>query len=95
MSVPGESKRLLKRSWSQQTVRTMKWLQFFTPVASITWEEANALIAKSPEGDVRILDVRQPTEYKAGHMPGAKLIPVGDIDSRLDELDKEKPIIVY
>lgn len=73
----------------------MKWLQFLTPVSSITWEEANALIAEKPDGGVRILDVRQPSEYKRGHMPGAKLIPVGDLDSRLEELDKEKPIIVY
>jgi rhodanese-related sulfurtransferase len=73
----------------------MKWLQFFTPVSSISWKEANELIADSPDGGVRILDVRQPSEYKGGHMPGAKLIPVGELDGRLSELDKEKPIIVY
>jgi len=73
----------------------MKWLQFFTPASSITWKEANELIAQSPEDEVCLLDVRQPSEYKGGHMPGAKLIPVGELDGRLSELDKEKPLIVY
>lgn len=73
----------------------MKWLQFFSPVSSITWKEAHELIDGSPEGEVRVLDVRQPGEYKSGHMPGAKLIPVGELDGRLSELDKDKPIIVY
>jgi rhodanese-related sulfurtransferase len=73
----------------------MKWLQFFTPVSSITWEEMNALRGDYPDGEVQLLDVRQPSEYKAGHMPGAKLIPVGVLEGRLSELDKEKPIVVY
>lgn len=73
----------------------MKWLQFFTPVSSITWNEANKLIADSRRGDISLLDVRQPTEYKGGHMPGAKLIPVGELEKRLGELDSQKPVIVY
>jgi rhodanese-related sulfurtransferase len=73
----------------------MKWMQFFTPVTSITWEEANRLAADTPEGDVLFLDVRQPKEYEGGHLPGAKLLPLGDLDSRLAELDAEKPIVIY
>ena len=73
----------------------MKWLQFFTPVASINWEEANKLVAEHPAGDVLFLDVRQPQEYAAGHLPGAKLLPLGDLDKRLDELPLEKPIVIY
>jgi rhodanese-related sulfurtransferase len=73
----------------------MKWMQFFTPVSSITWEEANKLVADNPHGDVLFLDVRQPKEYESGHLPGAKLLPLGDLDSRLTELDTEKPIVVY
>jgi rhodanese-related sulfurtransferase len=73
----------------------MKWLQFFTPVSSVTWEEAHELVQRHPTGDMTFLDVRQPKEYESGHLPGAKLIPLGDLDARLDELDKEKPIIIY
>lgn len=73
----------------------MKWLQFFTPAASINWEEAGRLMAENPQGDVVFLDVRQPQEYAAGHLPGAKLIPLGDLDGRLGELAQDKPIVVY
>lgn len=73
----------------------MKWMQFFTPISSITWEEAHQLVDKTPGRDVLFLDVRQPKEYARGHLPGAKLLPLGDLGIRMDELDKDKPIILY
>ncbi|WP_156288862.1 sulfurtransferase TusA family protein [Oceanobacillus salinisoli] len=41
-----------------------------------------------------ILDVREAAEYAFGHIEGAKSIPMGEIESRLAELDKEKEIYV-
>ncbi len=41
-----------------------------------------------------ILDVRQPEEWEAGHIPGATLIPLGELDSRLDELPEDEDIVV-
>ena len=73
----------------------MKWMQFFTPVSSISWEEAHRLVEQNPGGEVVFLDVRQPKEYTRGHLPGAKLIPLGDLENRLDELPKDKPIVIY
>lgn len=73
----------------------MKWMQFFTPVSSINWEEAHELVHKYPTGDVTFLDVRQPKEYEGSHLPGAKLIPLGNLEGRLAELDREKPIVIY
>ena len=73
----------------------MKWMQFFTPVSSITWDEAEKLAAEHADGEVMFLDVRQPKEYAAGHLPGAKLLPLGDLDSRLDELVREGPTVIY
>jgi len=73
----------------------MKWMQFFTPVSSITWDEAEQLIHENPETDVVLLDVRQPKEYHRGHLPGAKLIPLGDLENRLEELGKKQHIVIY
>ena len=73
----------------------MKWMQFFTPVSSISWEEANQLVEKAPGREVVFLDVRQPKEYAQGHLPGAKLIPLGDLDSRIEELGQDTPIVIY
>jgi 3-mercaptopyruvate sulfurtransferase SseA len=75
--------------------RSMKWKQFLTPVSSINWEEAHELMQHYPSGDVTFLDVRQPREYEERHMPGAKLVPLGELADRLDELDGDKPIVIY
>ncbi len=72
----------------------MKWKQFLTPVKSVSGPEARELPA-SQSGDTLYLDVRQPKEYEQGHLPGAKLIPIGELDKRLDELDREQSIVIY
>ena len=39
-----------------------------------------------------VLDVRQPNEFRTGHIVGAKLIPLGELSRRLEELPKDKEI---
>ena len=73
----------------------MKWLQFLAPVASMDSEEARAYIEEHKEGTYTLLDVRQPTEYEKGRIPGAKLIPLPELAGRLGELDPRKPVIAY
>lgn len=41
-----------------------------------------------------ILDVREAAEYAFGHIEGAKSIPMGELESRLEELDKNEEIYV-
>jgi rhodanese-related sulfurtransferase len=41
-----------------------------------------------------ILDVRENYEFQAGHLKGAKLIPLGELPKRLGELDKTQKIVV-
>ena len=43
---------------------------------------------------VFLIDVREPDEYAAGHIPGMTLIPMGEVASRLTELPRDKEIIV-
>lgn len=45
-------------------------------------------------GNGLILDVREQAEYAFGHMPNAKSMPLGEIESRLSELDKEQEIYI-
>jgi rhodanese-related sulfurtransferase len=40
-----------------------------------------------------VIDVRQPEEYSAGHIAGSKLIPLGELGKRVNELPKDKEII--
>lgn len=73
----------------------MQWKQFFTPVDSIDAQQGKKIMAETPASDIIILDVRQPKEYEASHLPGARLVPLPELTSRLSELDPEKPILVY
>ncbi|MBC7561027.1 MAG: rhodanese-like domain-containing protein [Dermatophilaceae bacterium] len=41
-----------------------------------------------------VVDVREPGEYVAGHVPGAALLPMGELSSRLHELPRDVPIYV-
>ncbi len=40
-----------------------------------------------------ILDVRQPDEFKGGHIAGAKLIPLNELGQRMQELPMDKDIL--
>jgi len=73
----------------------MRWKQFFTPVKSLDADEARRYMDRNPGGSFTLLDVRQPEEYASGHIPGAKLIPLPDLNERLSEIDPAKPTVVY
>jgi molybdopterin/thiamine biosynthesis adenylyltransferase/rhodanese-related sulfurtransferase len=42
-----------------------------------------------------LLDVREPYEYQICHLEGTKLIPLGQLQARMNELDKDKEMVVY
>lgn len=44
--------------------------------------------------DVQWVDVREPNEYAAYHIPGIKLIPMSQINRRYKEIDPNKPAIL-
>lgn len=73
----------------------MRWKQFFTPVKSMDALQAKDYLAGNPSDAYTLLDVRQPGEYESGHIPGAKLIPLPDLNDRMSEIDTNKPAIVY
>ncbi|MEZ5306314.1 MAG: rhodanese-like domain-containing protein [Pyrinomonadaceae bacterium] len=46
------------------------------------------------EGDATLVDVREHAEYAGGRVPGAKLLPLGELEKRHQEIDHSKPIYV-
>jgi len=42
----------------------------------------------------RLIDVREPVEYAEEHIVGAKLIPLGQLEQRSDEIDRKAPVVV-
>ncbi len=69
--------------------------KLFTPVDSMNSDQLKDFMKKNAEGTYTVLDVRQPGEYEKQHIPGAKLIPLPELDKALSEIDPEKPTIVY
>lgn len=41
-----------------------------------------------------LVDVREPAEFRDGHIPGAVNIPMGQLSARLDEIDRSRPVCV-
>lgn len=46
------------------------------------------------EGDVTLVDVREPDEYDAAHVPGAALIPLGTVPERIADVPTEGTVYV-
>jgi rhodanese-related sulfurtransferase len=53
------------------------------------------LIARMRRGDVVLIDVRPRLEFEAGHIGGARSIPVEELESRLVELPVDSEIVAY
>lgn len=45
------------------------------------------------DGAITIIDVREDSEFKAGHIPGALWIPLGELPQRLDEVPTDAPVV--
>ena len=45
--------------------------------------------------DFMLIDVREPHEYQIARIPGAKLIPLGELPNRLNELDPNADIVAH
>jgi rhodanese-related sulfurtransferase len=53
------------------------------------------LLRRVKRGEVTVLDVRPPEEYRAGHIPGAVSIPLGELKARFKELPKNREVVAY
>ncbi|WP_313641859.1 rhodanese-like domain-containing protein [Paenibacillus sp.] len=42
-----------------------------------------------------LIDVREPVEYKSGFIPGAKNIPLSQLEQRLAEIPKDRDVLLY
>ena len=56
------------------------------------WDVDQETFAAAQQAGATIVDVREPMEYVQGHVPGAVLMPMSQLGSRLGELDKTAPL---
>lgn len=53
------------------------------------------LLAQARRGEVVVIDVRPETEFAAGHLPYAQSLPLPELQKRLAELPRDKPVVAY
>ncbi len=70
-------------------------MAIYKKIETMSAEQTRAWLAGKSEGDFILLDVRQPAEYRSGHLPGAVFIPLPELPDRLKELDPSKPVVAY
>lgn len=61
------------------------------PVRQIDTPELRERVAR---GDVHVVDVRGQSEWRMGHVPGARNIPLGHLRERLGELPAGRPVVL-
>lgn len=61
----------------------------------LTPTELRALLAQTFPTPLLLVDVREPAEYAAGHLPGAVLLPLGQFAARAAELPVDQDIVIY
>jgi rhodanese-related sulfurtransferase len=57
----------------------------------ISRAEAREMLDKGAQ----LVDVRADHEWETGHLPGAVHIPLDELSARVEEIDKDRPVILY
>jgi len=70
-------------------------LDYFKSIPTMTADDARRFLAEKHPDEDNLIDVRQPGEYEGDHIPGANLIPMAELKNRKDEIDPNKPTVVY
>ncbi|MEG6506778.1 rhodanese-like domain-containing protein [Nitratidesulfovibrio sp. 1201_IL3209] len=65
------------------------------PIEPVSPQALRDYMAARPEGSYVLVDVRQPEEYRQEHIPGARLVPVGELASLLSTLDPAQDHVFY
>lgn len=61
--------------------------------ATVTVDAVHQRLA-SDDAKPLIVDVREPHEYKAGHIEGARLAPLGNVAKELEDVPKDREIVL-
>jgi rhodanese-related sulfurtransferase len=68
---------------------------YFRRVDQASPEEIREFLRTHAPEEYQLVDVRSPREYERGHLPGARLIPLGELPQRLAELDRARRTFTY
>lgn len=64
-------------------------------IETLSVDKAKEWVSGKKEGEFILLDVRQPEEYRSGHLPGAVFMPLPELIDKVGELDPAKSVVAY
>jgi rhodanese-related sulfurtransferase/rubrerythrin len=73
----------------------LKFVCSIDEIKLISPAEVKNILDSDKTGEYMLIDVRQPREYDRQHLPGSRLIPLGELEVRSYELDKSRKAILY
>ena len=62
---------------------------------TLTADELKVFVDTRRERSFLLIDVRQPLEYERGHLPGARLMPLMEVEAKLFSLPTDRDLIFY
>jgi len=68
---------------------------YLTDRGSLEAVSVEELLVRMREEGVLVLDVRPEEEYRAGHIPGARSVPLERLEAYLEELPRDREVIAY
>lgn len=69
--------------------------QHFADPQGDTPLDRRALLERVRRGEASVIDVRVEDEYRAGHIAGARSIPLPELEERLAELPRDQEVVAY
>ncbi|MFQ5528660.1 MAG: rhodanese-like domain-containing protein, partial [Thermoanaerobaculia bacterium] len=90
-SVPARPLNMTAIEATNRGLADMPWAM---PTTSSAVDEIDVSALETRPPDAVVLDVREPEEYQHGHVPGAINIPQADLASRLDEVPRDRSLIL-
>ena len=65
-----------------------------TPSQSLPFEMSPAQVAELlAEGSIQLVDVREPHEWEAGRVEGARHVPLADLTAAAESIDPARPVV--
>lgn len=71
------------------------WVQAGEPFETLDQMSVHQLHEQMTSTDLMVIDVRQPSEWDQGHLPGARYMFLPEIPKRMTELDRSNPLATY
>lgn len=69
--------------------------EYFGGAARMTPVDRKRLMERARSGEVTVLDVRPAAEYRAGHIPGARSVPLAQLEDTLRSVPKDQEVVAY